>query len=237
MALTHAQSTRNADARVVLQAFYAKRGKPSATVMWEFVRDDAIDGVPRDRLVEGAERLVRLGWAKRVGAAVYAINLEGVDAAESPDRLDAELTVLRDAPVVPPPEFRDVSKTVAAALSDAQAAIARGEPANAIDRVAARAVSGPCARRFGDSLRAQATCPRPSPGLAAMWLATAVAAHAPLPTRVAGGALARAHGSRAAHLLRHGALRAAARDRRKRNEDDREARGANALAALHLRPP
>jgi len=135
MGLSAEQSARNADARIVLRIFYQHRPRGGGITVVSFPRGEEIDGLSYERLTDGAERLLRLGWAKRQGALQWSVTPEGVDAHESPDDLEQALPVQREAPVVPPPEFRNVSPEVAAALSDARASIERGEPANAIDRV------------------------------------------------------------------------------------------------------
>lgn len=130
------QSARNEDARALLARFYEKRPLRGGQALWEFEQGVSMIGMDRDRLLAAAERLSRLGYAERVGMFVYCITLEGVDAFESPEQLDATLPVLRYDAV------RMARPKTSAAAPLSQLVVARSEARERLDRqlVEARAI-------------------------------------------------------------------------------------------------
>lgn len=136
MALTAQASERNADARVVLMHVYQAQLGRGGQVIADFGEsDDGVLGMTRRRCLDAAERLVERGLFKRVGLTAYSIAPRGVDTAEDPDELGAVLPVVKTPIAVAAPKIASRLAHVHAALADADAAILRGEPSHAVDRV------------------------------------------------------------------------------------------------------
>lgn len=140
MDLSEATSRRNAEARTVLAAIYDQCGGSTVTSRPVNVsRSGRPFGLDPGRALDAISRLADRGYLRimvvTTAGPLVTITTSGVDAHESKTELDVVLPVLRDAPAVEPAAIQGQSEEVAAALRDADAAIGRGEPENAVDRV------------------------------------------------------------------------------------------------------